>query len=90
MLQFYASLTDGPSVFRRTLSLIDTLPTRPPHLFSRVLSTPLMLNTEALRLLREHKEERGASILFDSGGYYVQTAHCLTGKVTQGELLPHE
>lgn len=71
-LEFYAALTDGPSVFRRTLALIDKLPTRPPKLFSRILSTPLLLNAEALKLLRTLREEQGTSILFDSGGYYVQ------------------
>lgn len=81
MLEFYASLTDGPSVFRRTLALIDGLSTRPPHLFSRILSTPLMLNNDALGLLRTLKETHGASVLFDSGGYYVQI-----GRVAYHEL----
>lgn len=72
MLEFYASLTDGPSVFRRTLSLIDKLDTHPSNLFTRILSTPFMLNAEALALLRNLKEKHGTSVLFDSGGYYVQ------------------
>src|SRR5690348_1383174 len=72
MLEFYAALTDGPSVFRRTLKLIDDLYAPPPNTFSRVLSTPLKLNAEALTILRNLKEERGATVCFDSGGYYVQ------------------
>src|SRR5579884_4153313 len=81
MLEYYASLTDGPSVFRRTLALIDRLSTRPPHIFSRILSTPLMLNAEALGLLRTLKEQQGITVLFDSGGYYVQI-----GRVAYHEL----
>ncbi|SRR5579883_1744716 len=81
MLESYASLTDGPSVFRRTLALMDRLESRPHNLFSKVLSTPLLLNPEALSLLRSLKEEQGTSILFDSGGYYVQI-----GRVKYHEL----
>ena len=69
-LTFFASLTDGPSVFRRTLELLraispETLP------FSNVLSTPIFLNQDAMQILRSI-QARGGTVCFDSGGYYVQ------------------
>lgn len=47
--------------------------TRRPEHVRAVLVTPLMVTPYTLRLAREFHEETGVPILFDSGGYAVQT-----------------
>jgi hypothetical protein len=70
-LKFFASLTDGPSVFRNTIKLLDGLPASAQSAFNSVLATPIFLNENALAILHRIKGDGGA-ICFDSGGYYVQ------------------
>jgi hypothetical protein len=45
----------------------------PRNPFAAILVTPLFAAPSTLRLIREElKERRGATVYFDSGGYYVQ------------------
>ena len=80
-MQFVTSLTVDASLLRKLLRLWDDGgDTRNP--FANVLVTPLFASPSTLKLIREElKEKRGATIYFDSGGYYAQQ-----GKIGFNEL----
>jgi hypothetical protein len=78
-LTFFASLTDSPSVIvnlQRCMSA-PGVSVRP---LDAVLTSPLFVSPRSLDLLRQMSDQ-GARILFDSGGYYVQT-----GRIRYEEL----
>lgn len=81
ILQLVTSVTVDASLLRKLLRLWDESgDARNP--FERVLVTPLFADPSTLKLIREElKERRGATVYFDSGGYYVQQ-----GKIAFEEL----
>jgi hypothetical protein len=83
-LQLVTSLTLDASLLHKLLRLWDKGgDSRNP--FANVLVTPLFASPSTLKLIREElKEKRGATIYFDSGGYYVQQ-----GKIGFQDLYCH-
>lgn len=80
MLNFYTALTLCPSDIRKIRHLLGVhhVDTNPLH---HILITPLFAPPESLALVKELKEQNGSTVMFDSGGYYVQV-----GKLTYQEL----
>jgi hypothetical protein len=71
-LQLVTSLTVDTSLLRKLVRLWDE-GGDPRNPFEAVLITPLFAPAPTLKLVREElKEKRGATVYFDSGGYYVQ------------------
>lgn len=80
-MQLVTSLTVDASLLRKLLWLWDE-GGDPRNPFATVLVTPLFASPSTLKLVREElKEKRGATVYFDSGGYYVQQ-----GKIAFDEL----
>lgn len=79
MLRFIVSLSLCPSDIRKIRRMLygSDIKVRP---LQSVLVTPHFVNEEALSLVRELKDS-GATVYFDSGGYYVQV-----GRMTYEEL----
>ncbi len=80
-LRYYAAVTDGPSVFRRMLRLLEDAGPFATDPLGRLLVTPLQLGPPTLSFIRDLSATRGATVCFDSGGYYVQV-----GKLAYEEL----
>ncbi len=80
MLNFFTALTLCPSDIRKIRHLLDIhrIDTNP---LRHILITPLFAPPESLKLVQALKERNGSTIMFDSGGYYVQV-----GKLTYQEL----
>lgn len=80
MLNFFTALTLCPSDIRKIRRLLDIyrVDTNP---LRHILITPLFAPPESLKLVRNLKENNGSTVMFDSGGYYVQV-----GKLTYQEL----
>lgn len=75
------SLTVDASLLRKLLRLWDE-GGDPRNPFAAVLVTPLFASPSTLKLIREElQEKRGATVYFDSGGYYAQQ-----GKIRFDEL----
>lgn len=70
-IRFVASLTINPGGVRRLREKLAQSATRHNPL-EHVLTTPILAGPKALGAIRELKEA-GHSVMFDSGGYYVQT-----------------
>lgn len=71
-MELVTSLTVDASLLRKLLALWDA-GGDPRNPFKSVLVTPLFSSPSTLRLIREDlKEKRGATVYFDSGGYYTQ------------------
>lgn len=80
-MQLVTSVTVDASLLRKLLRLWDE-GNDPRNPFERVLVTPLFADPSTLQLIREElKERRGATVYFDSGGYYAQQ-----GKITFEDL----
>ena len=80
-MQLVTSLTVDASLLRKLLRLWDE-GGDPRNPFSAVLVTPLFSSPSTLQLIREElKERRGATVYFDSGGYYAQQ-----GKISFDDL----
>ena len=80
-MQLVTSLTVEPNLLRRLLRLWDE-GGDPRNPFATVLVTPLFAPNNTLNIIREElKEKRGATVYFDSGGYYAQQ-----GKIGFDEL----
>ncbi len=80
-MQFITSLTVDASLLRKLLRLWDE-GGDPRNPFAHVLVTPLFASPATLKIIREElKEKRGATVYFDSGGYYAQQ-----GKITFDNL----
>lgn len=80
-MQLVTSLTVDASLLRKLLRLWDE-GGDPRNPFATVLVTPLFASPSTLKLIREElKEKRGATVYFDSGGYYAQQ-----GKITFDDL----
>jgi hypothetical protein len=80
-LQLVISLTLDASLLRKVLRLWDESGD-PRNPFTNVLVTPLFASPSTVKLIREDlKEKRGATVYFDSGGYYAQQ-----DKITFDEL----
>lgn len=79
-LTFFASITAAPSDIRKIERLVNQAkPSNDP--LAHVLTTPLFLGNEAIKLIHKLKDERGSEICFDSAGYYVQV-----GKIKYHDL----
>lgn len=70
-IRFKASLTVSPSDIRKVKALIQNAGGALNPL-EQILITPLFASQQSMQLARE-MAEAGASVHFDSGGYYVQT-----------------
>ena len=80
-MELVTSVTVDASLLRKLLRLWDE-GDDPRNPFDRVLVTPLFADPSTLQLIREElKERRGATVYFDSGGYYAQQ-----GKITFEDL----
>lgn len=80
-MQLVTSLTVDASLLKKLLKLWDE-GGDPRNPFANILVTPLFAPPSTLRLIREElKEKRGATVYFDSGGYYAQQ-----GKIDFSEL----
>ena len=78
-LDFYASMTVCPSDVRKIRTHVAAVGTRLDPL-RNVLITPLFASRDTLAMMREMSAD-GTKVMFDSGGYYVQT-----GKIRYEEL----
>ena len=80
-MELVTSLTVDASLLRKLLSMWDE-GGDPRNPFACVLVTPLFASPSTLKIVREElKEKRGATVYFDSGGYYAQQ-----GKITFDDL----
>lgn len=70
-LDFFASLSINPSDILKIQSLLNRhqISSNP---LDKVLITPMFSSPKSLDLVRTMKEKQGATVMFDSGGYYVQ------------------
>lgn len=80
-LMFFASLSLTQSDIRKIVTLLGEAELKVRDYLDNVLVTPLFTSNEALARIRQLKECYDTKVLFDSGGYFVQT-----GKVTYSEL----
>ncbi len=74
------SATESASHLREMMRMWDSSGD-PRDPFAHVLVSPLFASRAALRLVRELKDKRQTSIIFDSGGFCVQQ-----GRLTYDEL----
>lgn len=79
-VDFFVSLSTSPGDIQKIKNLINS------HVFSHiplqhVLITPLFSSPGSMKLVRGMKEQQQISVMFDSGGYYVQI-----GRLTYQEL----
>lgn len=80
MLKFFTALTLCPSDIRKIRRLfkeyeVDSTP------LDNILVTPLFIQEDSLGLIQRIKSEQDTTVMFDSGGYYVQI-----GRLTYQEL----
>jgi queuine/archaeosine tRNA-ribosyltransferase len=80
MLRFITALTLCPSDIRKISRLLDEHNVA-INTLKHILVTPLFVHNRSLQRIEELKQKRGSTVLFDSGGYYVQI-----GKLTYEEL----
>jgi hypothetical protein len=80
-LTYFAAITDGPSTLRRVVDLVDAAGPHTNSPVGQVLATPIALGNLSIAAFRKLQEERGTSVCFDSGGYYVQV-----GKIRYEDL----
>jgi len=80
MLRFITSLTLCPSDIRKICRLLDEHDVAVNPL-RHILVTPLFVHEKSLRRIAVLKQQRGSTVMFDSGGYYVQI-----GKLAYEEL----
>lgn len=79
--KFFAGLTGNPSEVRKIIEIwTKTGEKRDP--FSNVIITPAFAKPGMIDFVLNLKEEKGATVIFDSGGYQVQT-----GRTTYEELF---
>jgi hypothetical protein len=80
MLRFIISLTLNPSwIYKLIVNLEKENILR--ETIRDILITPLFANQRSLNLVQKLKNEHNSTVMFDSGGYYVQI-----GKLTYDEL----
>lgn len=80
-LDFYASLTLTQSDIRKIAHHLSREQYSLTDYLSHILITPLFSSKESMDRVRALKDRFGAEVMFDSGGYYVQT-----GKLEYSEL----
>lgn len=80
-MQFFITLTNSVGKIRRVIELWNESDD-PRNPFQRIIFTPLFSSAPTIAEIHRLKEERGAVIMFDSGGYQVQM-----GKLTYEELF---
>ena len=80
-LDFYTSLTLTQSDIRKIVDHLQREEYMLQDYLGQVLITPLFSSQESMNRVRGLKERNGSRVMFDSGGYYVQT-----GKLTYSEL----
>src|SRR6266498_360219 len=72
-LRFHASLTVCPSDIHKITHYAQALSRSSSDLLAHVLVTPFATSDRSLRLIEGMQQSRGSVVMFDSGGYYVQT-----------------
>lgn len=72
-LDFFASLTLTQSDIRKIVACLVQEGYAVKRYLGHVLITPLFSTAESTERIRSLQQEYGAEIMFDSGGYYVQT-----------------
>lgn len=80
-LLFFSSLTLTQSDIRKIVGSIKEVGLEVTDYLDNVLVSPLFSSEESLVRIKQLKERFGTRIMFDSGGYFVQT-----GKITYDEL----
>jgi queuine/archaeosine tRNA-ribosyltransferase len=80
-LFFFTSLTLTQSDIRKIVAFMCDAGLKVNDYLDNVLVSPLFASKESLERIRALKEEHHARIMFDSGGYFVQT-----GKISYEEL----
>jgi len=80
-IQFFMTLTNEAGKIRRVVELWEQSGD-PRNPFAHVIFTPLFSSVPTITEIHRFKKERGAVVMFDSGGYQVQM-----GKVTYEELF---
>lgn len=80
-LDFFASLTLTQSDIRKIMTHLDEEGYSVGKYLGNILITPLFSTSESIARIRTLHDSHGSKIMFDCGGYYVQT-----GKLTYSEL----
>lgn len=79
--KFFTGLTGDPNQVRKIVKMwFETGDKRDP--FSHVIITPIFAKPNMIEITLNLKKEKGATVIFDSGGYQVQT-----GRITYEELF---
>ncbi|MCS7266248.1 MAG: GNAT family N-acetyltransferase, partial [Armatimonadetes bacterium] len=78
---FFVTLTHEATEIRKILRLWDESGDR-RNPFAHLIFTPLFSKPATIATIRQLKDQRGSTVMFDSGGYQVQT-----GKATYEELF---
>lgn len=71
MLKFFTALTLCPSDIRKISKLFKEYEILKTPL-DNILVTPLFIQEDSLDLIQRIKDEQNTTVMFDSGGYYVQ------------------
>jgi len=71
MLKFFTALTLCPSDIRKISKLFKEYEVHSTPL-DNILVTPLFIQEDSLDLIQRIKDEQNTTVMFDSGGYYVQ------------------
>jgi len=79
-LKFFTSISINPGDIRKIQKLLADHEVQVNPL-AQILITPLFASKSSLQLIRNLKEQQPTTVMFDSGGYYVQT-----GRITYQEL----
>lgn len=80
MLKFFTALTLCPSDIRKISKLFKEYAVHSTPL-DNILVTPLFIQEDSLDLIQQIKSQQDTTVMFDSGGYYVQI-----GRLTYQEL----
>ena len=81
MVEFFASMTISPSQIKK---MWDLLKEHEPKkwAFENIIFTPIRASKGTVEMIKKIKKEENSTIMFDSGGFYVQQ-----DKLTMEELL---
>ncbi|MCA9944984.1 MAG: hypothetical protein H6666_09235 [Ardenticatenaceae bacterium] len=80
-LLFFTSLTLTQSDIRKIVTFMSESGLKVNNYLDNVLVSPLFASAESLGRIKHLKEQYNTKVMFDSGGYFVQT-----GKITYEEL----
>lgn len=80
-LHFFTSLTLTQSDIRKIVTSLDDVGLKVADYLDNVLVSPIFASNESLNRIKQLKKSYNTKVMFDSGGYFVQT-----GKITYEEL----